>query len=112
MSSVLRTALAATSLGAAVAFGFAGPAAAAPAGPDEMSRPDVPLGQAATGAGAATKAVLGVAERLQLNPMNGGGVNPLSNTAGADVGGVPVGSGMVTDDLANGMTVEEALRSF
>jgi hypothetical protein len=109
MSSVLRTVLAVTSLGAAAAFGIAGPAAAAPVAPDEVSRSDVPPIGEVTGATAATEAVLGVAERLQLNPMNGGGFNPLSNTAGADVGGTQVGTGMVTDDLANGMTVKEAL---
>ncbi|WP_406298302.1 hypothetical protein OG948_22930 [Embleya sp. NBC_00888] len=107
MSSVLRTVLAATSLGAAAAFGIAGSATAAPVVPDEISRTDVPA--AGQGTAAATGAVLGVVERAQLNPMNGGGLNPLSNSVGTDVGDMPVGTSLVTGDLADGMTVQEAL---
>ncbi|MET7304857.1 hypothetical protein [Embleya sp. NPDC005575] len=107
MSSVLRTALAATSLGAAAAFGIAGSAAAAPAVPDGISRTDVPA--AGKGAAVATEAVLGAVQRAQLNPMNGGGVNPLSNSVGTEVGDAPVGTDLVTGDLADGMTVQDAL---
>ncbi|MFE3202674.1 hypothetical protein [Embleya sp. NPDC059237] len=106
MSSVLRT-IAATSLGAAAAFGLAGSATASPLAPEAMSRPDVAA--AGTGAAAATEAVLGVVQRAQLNPMNGGGLNPLSNSVGTDVGDTPVGTDMVTGDLARGMTVQQAL---
>ncbi|MFI6580081.1 hypothetical protein [Embleya sp. NPDC050493] len=107
MSSVLRTVLAATSLGAAATFGIAGTAAAAPAAPDGISRTDVPA--AGRGAAAATEAVLGVVERTQLNPMNGGGLNPLSNSVGTEVGDAPVGTDLVTGDVADGMTVQDAL---
>ncbi|MEU0933353.1 MULTISPECIES: hypothetical protein [unclassified Embleya] len=107
MSSVLRTAIAATSLGAAAAFGLAGSAAAAPVTTDGISRPDVPA--AGQGAAAATGAVLGAVERAQLNPMNGGGLNPLSNSVGTEVGDAPVGTNLVTGDLADGMTVQDAL---
>lgn len=118
MSSVLRTVLAATSLGAAAAFGLAGSAMAAPVVPDGMSRPDSPDGSAAlgaselTGAVAAYDAVSGVVDRTQLNPMNGGGVNPLSNTVGAGMGDQQVGTGMVTGDIADGVTVREFLDKF
>ncbi|GCD95373.1 hypothetical protein [Embleya hyalina] len=107
MSSVLRTVIAATSLGTAAAFALAGSATASPLAPRTLSRPDVAA--TGTGAAAATEAVLGVVQRTQLNPMNGGGLNPLSNSVGTDVGDMPVGSDMVTGDLARGMTVQQAL---
>jgi hypothetical protein len=106
MSSVLRTVLAATSVGAAAAFGIAGSATAAPLVPDGISRTDVPA--AGQGAAAATGAALGVVERTQLNPMNGGGLNPLSNSVGTEVGDAPVGTDLVTGDIADGMTVQDA----
>ncbi|WP_406283209.1 hypothetical protein [Embleya sp. NBC_00896] len=111
MSSVLRTVLAATSLGAAVAFGIAGSATAAPVAADQMSRPDI-ADDEISGTAAATDAVLGVVERVQLNPMNGGGVNPLSNSVGTEMGDMPVGTDLVTGDIADGMTVQDVLKSF
>jgi len=112
MSSVLRTVLAATSLGAAAAFGLAGSATAAPVTPDGLSRADDAGSLGASelsGAVAAYEAVFGVIGQAQLNPMNGGGLNPLSNTVGADMGEQQVGTGLVTGDLADGMTVREVL---
>ncbi|MGC0420545.1 hypothetical protein [Embleya sp. AB8] len=106
MSSVLRTVLAATSLGAAATFGLAGSATAATP-VNGISQPDLPA--AGTGAAAATGAVLGAVQQLQLNPMNGGGLNPLSNSVGTDVGGANVGTDLATGDLAKGMTVGQAI---
>lgn len=101
MASPLRTVMAA-SLGAAVALGIgASAASAAPPVQPGQTRLDPAL--------KALSAALDPAQTVALNPLAGTGVNPLDNAVGTEVGGLPVGTDMVTGKLAHGTNLRDLL---
>jgi len=134
MGSVLRTVLAVSSLGAAVAVGAASPASASVPGvvTDGLSRADTSLGTAAPAVGLGTapvhmaatpvehgvdsnassvlEAVGNPVTHLSTNPLSHGGFNPLSNTVGAQVADFqPVDTGLATGPVSHGDSLAQIL---
>jgi hypothetical protein len=103
MASALRTVMAA-SIGAAVALGVGAPVASAAVATPAPTRLDPALD-------AVLPALSGPVDYVPLNPLAGGGFNPVDNSVGTQVGDLPVSTAMATGQIAEGTTLRGLIDS-